>query len=109
MNNDKLMDIREERDRLTEERDKLLSRVKELETDNAKMKESDEDRYPSMCRYAADLRAEIDRLRAALKPFAERAAYYEQRSSDNEDNSVGCVTLGDLRRAAIAFVKGGTK
>jgi hypothetical protein len=52
------------------------------------------------------LRAENDRLREALKPFADAADQYDPDEGDdaNEAWSID-VTIGDLRRARAALAK----
>lgn len=45
-------------------------------------------------------KADLAEAVAALKPFAERAVYYAQRTSDGDDESAGVAALGDFRRAA---------
>lgn len=56
-----------------------------------------------VCELTADLaavRADLAEAVAALRPFAERADYYAQRTSDDDDESAGVAALGDFRRAA---------
>lgn len=56
-----------------------------------------------VCELTADLaavRADLAEAVAALKSFAERAVYYAQRTSDDDDESTGVAALGDFRRAA---------
>ena len=47
--------------------------------------------------------AEIERLREALKPFADAAAYIDQHANDAPDNDETSGFLGDLRRARAAL------
>ena len=48
--------------------------------------------------------AEIERLRAALKPFAEAAKHFKVYPKQHEGSQVDTsITLGDLRRAAAAY------
>jgi len=48
--------------------------------------------------------AEVERLRMALKPFAEEAGQYDPDEGDDEDSAWGSrFTIGDLRRARAAL------
>jgi hypothetical protein len=49
----------------------------------------------------------IERLRAALKPFAEAAKYYTPYAADMEGSQIDMITtLGQLRAAAVAYDQG---
>ena len=53
----------------------------------------------------AELLAERDRLRAALKPFAAFASGFEARTASHciASNALGLLTVADLRRARAAL------
>lgn len=53
------------------------------------------------------LRAEVERLREALKPIAELARHYDPVEDDDHLTPWGaCPTIGDLRRARKALEGG---
>ena len=53
----------------------------------------------------AELLADRDRLRAALKPFAAFASGFEARTPQHcvSSNALGLLTVADLRRARAAL------
>jgi len=59
------------------------------------------------------LRAKIDRLREALKPFAAHGDYIDKEFPDDHDDTMAggheesFMTLGDFRRARAAYEGGG--
>ena len=65
--------------------------------------------HPMMLEAAAEilrLRAENEKLRAALKPFAEAAEPMGTGWSDEDSVGIGC-SVGDLRAAAAALKETG--
>lgn len=60
--------------------------------------------YPFFPEIWGEARGEIERLREALRPFAERAAAYDQNeSSEPAWWHTERPTIGDLRRARTAL------
>lgn len=95
--------LRTKNERLTMERDHFESEVKLR------------NRIPSMNDHVAGMQAEIERLRAALTPFSEEAAYWLSHNYSRDDRPVEgfqdytpVMTCGDLfdARAALAACKG---
>jgi hypothetical protein len=68
--------------------------------------------YPESIAHAREraiaLEAEIARLRAALEPFAKRAAAYDDMAEPISDGWNGMVLVGDLRRAREVLQRVGT-
>ncbi len=65
--------------------------------------------YPAAAARIAELEAERDRLKAALKPFADEADKYEpDEDDDGMEAWASGFTVGDLRaaRAALAPAEG---
>jgi len=64
---------------------------------------------PAMAAETIRLRKEVERLRAALKPFADLAHHYDPVLDEDDGDSVwweqAQPTIGDLRRARAAITQ----